>query len=289
MIWLSSRWKIALMVIPALVLFSIFIAYPVGYSLVFSFTKFNGFKPPEFIGVDNYVNLVGDRFFWQALGNTAIIFALTLVVLIPAAFALALLMQKRIPAVGALRALIFAPAIIAPILSGLIWIFILDPHVGLLNQVLGMLELPQPEWIGGNVLTPYSTAFVFIWTQLGFAMTIFYAGLQLLPADVLEASSIDGASGFQRIRFVIVPMLRETFMIVTVLMITGVFKVFEIVFVLTGGGPTHASETLVSYTYFITFGSQRYGYGMSSAVIVTALGVIVGLGYLVIARRRQPA
>ena len=289
MIWLSSRWKIALMVIPALVLFSIFIAYPVGYSLVFSFTKFNGFKPPEFIGVDNYVNLVGDRFFWQALGNTAIIFALTLVVLIPAAFALALLMQKRIPAVGALRALIFAPAIIAPILSGLIWIFILDPHVGLLNRVLGMLELPQPEWIGGNVLTPYSTAFVFIWTQLGFAMTIFYAGLQLLPADVLEASSIDGASGFQRIRFVIVPMLRETFMIVTVLMITGVFKVFEIVFVLTGGGPTHASETLVSYTYFITFGSQRYGYGMSSAVIVTALGVIVGLGYLVIARRRQPA
>jgi raffinose/stachyose/melibiose transport system permease protein len=289
MTWLSSRWKIALMVIPALVLFSIFIAYPVGYSLVFSFTKFNGFKSPEFIGFENYVSLANDRFFWQALGNTGIIFALTLVVLIPASFALALLMQKRIPAAGALRALIFAPAIIAPILSGLIWIFILDPHVGLLNQVLGMLGLPQPEWIGGNVLTPFSTAFVFIWTQLGFAMTIFYAGLQLLPADVLEASSIDGASGFQRIRYVIVPMMRETFMIVTVLMITGVFKVFEIVFVLTGGGPTHASETLVSYTYFITFGSQRYGYGMSSAVIVTALGVIVGLGYLVIARRRQPA
>ena len=289
MTWLSSRWKIALMVIPSLVLFSIFIAYPVGYSLVFSFTKFNGFKPPEFIGFENYVSLANDRFFWQALGNTGIIFALTLVVLIPASFALALLMQKRIPAAGPLRALIFAPAIIAPILSGLIWIFILDPHVGLLNRVLGMLGLPQPEWIGGNVLTPYSTAFVFIWTQLGFAMTIFYAGLQLLPADVLEASSIDGASGFQRIRYVVVPMMRETFMIVTVLMITGVFKVFEIVFVLTGGGPTHASETLVSYTYFITFGSQRYGYGMSSPVIVTALGVIVGLGYLVIARRRQPA
>jgi raffinose/stachyose/melibiose transport system permease protein len=198
-------------------------------------------------------------------------------------------MQKRIPAAGALRALIFAPAIIAPILSGLVWIFILDPKVGLLTQVLGMLGLPQPEWIGGDVLTPYSVAWVYLWSQLGFAMTIFYAGLQLLPADVLEACELDGAGGIKRVWYVIVPMIRETFIIITVLMITGVFKVFEIVYVLTGGGPVHTSETLVSYTYFLTFTAQRYGLGMASAVIVTALGMIVGLTYLVIARRRQTA
>ena len=289
MTWLSSPWKIAVMVIPAIALFTVFIAYPVGYSLVFSLTKFDGFKLPEFIGIENYVRLFADKFFWRALGNTSIIFVLTLVVLIPVAFALATLMQKRIPGAGPLRALIFAPAIIAPILSGLIWIFILDPHVGLLNRVLGALGLPQPEWIGGDVLTPYSVAFVFIWTQVGFAMTIFYAGLQLLPADVLEAAQLDGASGLRRIWDVVIPMMRETFIIVTVLMITGVFKVFEIVYVLTGGGPTHASETLVSYTYFITFAGQRYGYGMASAVVVTVLGMIVGLAYLVIARRRQSA
>lgn len=287
MIWLSSRWKIAVMVIPALVLFTIFIAYPVVYSLVFSFTRFEGFQPPQFIGIDNYVRLFGDRFFWRAFGNTGVIFVITLVVLLPCSFALALLMQKRIPAAGALRALAFAPAIIAPILSGLIWIFILDPKVGLLNEVLGRLGLPQPVWIGGEVFTPYSVGFVFVWTQIGFAMTIFYAGLQLLPADVLEASQIDGASGFARIWYVVIPMLRETFVIITVLMLTGVFKVFEIVYVLTGGGPTHASETLVSYTYFVTFTGQRYGYGMASAVIVTLLGMIVGLTYLVITRRRQ--
>jgi raffinose/stachyose/melibiose transport system permease protein len=120
-------------------------------------------------------------------------------------------------------------------------------------------------------------------------MTIFYAGLQLLPGDVLEASALDGANGIKRVWYVIVPMIRETFIIITVLMITGVFKVFEIVFVLTGGGPIHASETLVSYTYFLTFTSQRYGLGMASAVIVTALGMVVGLVYLVIARRRQSA
>ncbi len=289
MAWLSSRWKIAVMVIPALVLFTVFIAYPVGYSLVFSFSKFDGFKPPVFNGIDNYVTLFSDKFFWRSLGNTGIIFVITLVVLIPLAFALALLMQKRIPAAGALRALIFAPAIIAPILSGLVWVFILDPKVGLLTRLLGTLGLPQPEWIGGDVLTPYSVAWVFVWSQIGFAMTIFYAGLQLLPADVLEACELDGASGLKRIWYVVVPMIRETFIIVTVLMITGVFKVFEIVYVLTGGGPVHTSETLVSYTYFLTFTSQQYGLGMASAVIVTALGMIVGLAYLVIARRRQNA
>lgn len=277
------------MVIPALVLFTGFIAYPVTYSLIFSFTKFDGFKPPVFNGIENYVTLFDDKFFWRSLGNTGIIFAITLAVLIPLAFFLALLMQKRIPAAGALRALIFAPAIIAPILSGLVWIFILDPKVGLLTQVLGMLGLPQPEWIGGDVLTPYSVAWVYLWSQLGFAMTIFYAGLQLLPADVLEACELDGASGIKRVWYVIVPMIRETFIIITVLMITGVFKVFEIVYVLTGGGPVHTSETLVSYTYFLTFTAQRYGLGMASAVIVTALGMIVGLTYLVIARRRQTA
>jgi raffinose/stachyose/melibiose transport system permease protein len=289
MTWLSSRWRIAVMVVPALALFSVFIAYPVVYSLVFSFTKFNGFEEPSFNGVDNYATLFADKFFWRSLGNTAIIFAVTLVVLIPLAFGLALLMQRRIPAAGALRSLIFAPAIIAPILSGLIWIFILDPQIGLLNRVLGSLGLPEPQWIGGNTLTPFSVSWVYVWTQLGFAMTIFYAGLQLLPTDVLEASSLDGANGFKRVWYVVIPMIRETFIIITVLMITGVFKVFEIVLVLTGGGPIHASETLVSYTYFITFSSQRYGLGMAGAVIVTVLGMIVGLSYLVIARRRQTA
>ena len=289
MTWLSSRWKIAVMVVPALLLFSVFIAYPVVYSLVFSFTRFNGFESPAFNGGANYATLFADKFFWRSLGNTAIIFVVTLVVLIPLAFGLALLMQRRIPAAGALRSLVFAPAIIAPNLSGLIWIFILDPHVGLLNRILGQLGLPEPEWIGGNTLTPFSVSWVYVWSQLGFAMTIFYAGLQLLPAEVLEASEIDGANGIKRVWYVVVPMIRETFIIITVLMITGVFKVFEIVLVLTGGGPVHASETLVSYTYFITFSSQRYGLGMAGAVIVTVLGMIVGLAYLIVARRRQVA
>jgi raffinose/stachyose/melibiose transport system permease protein len=288
-IWVSSRWKILLMLAPALVLFTLFVVYPVLYSLGFSFTRFQGFGDPEFIGLDNYRTLADDPFFWQSLRNTVAILIVSIVVLVPASFGLALLLRRRIPGGGALRALVFGPAIIAPILVGLIWVFILDPKIGLINRLLALVGVAPVQWIGGDTLTPYAISFVFIWSSIGFAMTIFYAGLQLLPADVMEASSLDGARPAQQVRFVIVPMMRETFAIVTVLLITNVFKIFELVYMLTGGGPTHRSETLVSYMYFITFTNQQYGLGMAIAVIVTVLGAIVSAGYLALSRERRAA
>lgn len=287
MVWVSSRWKIILMIAPAVILFSLFVVYPVLYSVGFSFTKFQGFGDPEFIGFENYVTLSQDQFFWQSLQNTIVILVVSIVLLVPLSFALALLLRRHIPGGGALRALVFAPAIIAPILVGLIWVFILDPKIGLINRILAGASIPPVQWIGGDTLTPYAISFVFIWSSIGFAMTIFYAGLQLLPMDVMEASEIDGASAWQRTRFVTIPMMRETFAIVTILMITNVFKIFELVYMLTGGGPVHRSETLVSYMYFITFTNQQYGLGMALAVIVTVLGGIVSLGYLYLSRERK--
>lgn len=289
MVWISSRWKIAMMLAPALVAFTLFVVYPVLYSLGFSFTKFQGFGTPEFIGVDNYLALGGDPFFWQSLQNTIVILVVSLVLLIPLSFGLALLLRRAIPAGGTLRALAFGPAIIAPILVGLIWVFILDPKIGLLNRMLAVFGVAPIQWIGGDTLTPYAVSLVFIWSSIGFAMTIFYAGLQLQPADVLEASALDGATGWQQVRHITIPMMKETFAIVTILMITNVFKIFELVYMLTGGGPVHRSETLVSYMYFVTFTNQQYGYGMAISVIVTILGAIVSVGYLLLSRGRRAA
>lgn len=120
-------------------------------------------------------------------------------------------------------------------------------------------------------------------------MTIFYAGLQMLPTDVMEAAAIDGATGWKRLRYITIPMLSETIGIATVLTITGAFKIFELVLQLTGGGPVHLSETLVSYTYFVTFKIQQYGYGMTLAVVTSLIGAIAGLGYLVVLRKRSAA
>lgn len=288
MVWISSRWKIALMLAPALILFSAFFVYPVGYAVAYSLTNSAGFGAARFVGLDNYTALLDDPFFWQSLKNTVVILVVSLVALVPASFALALLLQRRKGA-GALRALVFGPAIIAPILVGLIWVFILDPRVGLLNRLLDLAGIGSVQWIGGNTLTPYAVSVVFIWSSIGFAMTIFYAGLQLLPGDVMEAATLDGATAWQRLRFVTIPMMQETFAIVTILLITNVFKIFELVYMLTGGGPVHRSETLVSYMYFVTFTNQRYGSGMAIAVVIFVLGALTSLAYLAAARRRRIA
>lgn len=287
MIWISTRWKITLMLAPALILFTAFFVYPVGYAIAYSFTNSAGFGAAKFVGFDNYAALKSDPFFWQSLRNTVVILVVSLVILIPSSFGLALLLRRRIAGGGALRALVFGPAIIAPILVGLIWVFILDPKIGLLNRLLEPLGIGPIQWIGGNTLTPYAVSLVFIWSSIGFAMTIFYAGLQLLPGDVMEAAKLDGATSWQQLRFVTIPMMQETFAIVTILMITNVFKIFELVYMLTGGGPVHRSETLVSYMYFVTFTNQRYGSGMAIAVVIFVLGAVTSLAYLAAARRRS--
>jgi raffinose/stachyose/melibiose transport system permease protein len=289
MVWVSSRWKVALMLAPALLLFTAFFVYPVGYAIAYSLTNSAGFGAAKFVGLDNYTALLDDPFFRKSLENTVLILVVSVLVLVPASFGLALVLRQRVRGAGALRALVFGPAIIAPILVGLIWVFILDPRVGLLNRLLEPLGIGPVQWIGGNTLTPYAVSLVFIWSSIGFAMTIFYAGLQLLPEDVMEAATLDGATTWQRLRHVTIPMMRETFAIVTILLITNVFKIFELVYMLTGGGPVHRSETVVSYMYFVTFTNQRYGSGMAIAVVIFVLGALTSLAYLAAARRRSAA
>jgi raffinose/stachyose/melibiose transport system permease protein len=175
-------------------------------------------------------------------------------------------------------------------LVGLIWVFILDPKIGLINDALTTLGLPwRPEWIGGTTLTPYSVGLLYVWEQVGFILIIFYAGLRMLPREVIEASEIDGASKRQQLRFVTIPMLNETFRINVVLIVTGVFRVFELVYELTGGGPVHTSDVMVTYMYFITFTNQEYGYGMAIAVATAAIAVGISVGFLIVSRRRRLA
>jgi raffinose/stachyose/melibiose transport system permease protein len=287
MIWLSKRWQIGLMMGPALVLYGVYLVYPVVYSFFYSFTDYNGVGGAHIVGKANYVAMAHDTLFRSSLENTAIVLGVALAALVPLGFLLAVLMSGDIRGSGAMRAIIFAPAIVAPILVGLIWVFILDPQIGLINAGLAAVKIAaRPMWIGGTTLSPVSVAIVYVWETLGFILTIFYAGLRMLPSDVFEASALDGASRIQQLRYITVPMMQETFGICTVLVITGVFRIFELVYELTGGGPVHLSEVLVTYMYYVTFTLQQYGYGMALAVVVCALGGLTSLSYLWLARRR---
>ncbi|CDF06520.1 MAG TPA: sugar ABC transporter permease [Lachnospiraceae bacterium] len=281
--WLSKKSTKIIMIMPAVILFTVFFLAPIFISVYYSFTDFSGIGAAKFIGFKNYQVLLKDKFFFIALKNTFIILIGITITILPLSFIVALLLEKPFRGSGVVQSMIFAPNVIAPILVGLIWLFILDPKMGMINAILRSIGLSdyQQQWIGGKTLTPYSVAFVYLWQVLGFYTTINMAGLRSIPADIYEAAEIDGANYFQRIRKITIPMMKNTIVINTILIITGGFKIFETVKQLTNGGPNHMSDVLVTYMYDTTFTSSRYGYGMAVATVSFVLCLIFSIIYLV--------
>ena len=281
--WLSKKNTKIIMIMPAVILFTVFFLAPIFISVYYSFTDFSGIGAAKFIGFKNYQVLLKDKFFFIALKNTFIILIGITITILPLSFIVALLLEKPFRGSGVVQSMIFAPNVIAPILVGLIWLFILDPKMGMINAILRSIGLSdyQQQWIGGKTLTPYSVAFVYLWQVLGFYTTINMAGLRSIPADIYEAAEIDGANYFQRIQKITIPMMKNTIVINTILIITGGFKIFETVKQLTNGGPNHMSDVLVTYMYDTTFTSSRYGYGMAVATVSFVLCLIFSIIYLV--------
>lgn len=281
--WLSkTRYKIGFLV-PTLLVYVVFIILPIFIATGYSFTRYSGIGKARFIGLDNYKRLFHDQLFWKSLQNTAIIFVLASVLLLVLSFLLALLLNNKLKFADTSKALVFSPAIIAPIIVGIIWVYILDPKIGVINNILRSIGAGSlaKQWIGGTVLSPYSMAIIYFWQQLGYLTTIFIAGLKMIPEEVLEAVKVDGANAVQRVFYVIIPMMRSSISTVIVLIITGIFKIFEIVQQTTGGGPNHMSETLVTYSYSMTFQSSEYGYGMSIATVTFLISLgITGIYFL---------
>lgn len=291
--WYSSTLNKILLILPTLLVYLVYIIAPIFIATYYSFTKFSGIGQPQLVGLSNYARLLKDPLFIIALKNTIIVLVVTIAILIPGAFLLSMLMNRNIKGLGIVRAINYAPSIIAPIMVGLIWVFILDPHIGLVNVFLNKIGLSSMalEWIGGDKLTPFSVAIVQSWQSLGYIATIFLAGLTLIPDELYEAADIDGASPFQKMMTITIPMLNETFKMNLILVITLVFKIFETVLQLTNGGPNHLSEVLVTYMYSTTFTSGEYGYGMSIAVVTLIFtflcaGIIFG-GFTVVKKIRN--
>lgn len=287
--WLSkTRYKIGL-VIPTLLVYLVFIIIPIAMAVGYSFTKYSGIGKAKFNGLTNYIRLFQDSLFWSSFKNTMIMFVLAFVLLLTISFLIALLLNNKLKVVDFSKSLIFSPAIIAPIIVGVIWVYILDPNIGIINSLLDALGAPElkQKWIGGDTLSPYSIAIIYFWQQLGYLVTVFLAGLKMIPEEVMEAVKIDGANFWQKTFRVTIPMMKSTISTVAVLIITGVFKIFEIVQQTTGGGPNHLSETLVTYSYSMTFASGDYGYGMSLATVTFLLSLVITGIYTTLTKERS--
>lgn len=287
--WLSKTRNKVILLAPSLAIYLVYLILPVFIAIYYSFMKYSGINKPRFYGWNNYIRLFNDGNVMIAFKNTAIILVMSVILLGIGSFFVSLLLNNKLKFANTSKALLFSPAIIASIIVGVIWGYILDPVTGLINNLLRSMGLDSLalQWIGGQTLSPYSISVVYFWQQVGYIAAIYLAGLKTIPSDIYEAAAIDGASFWNRLIHVTIPMLKGTFVSVGVLIITGSMKIFEVVQQLTGGGPTHYSETLVTYSYDMTFARGEYGYGMSLATITFLISFVIMGGYMLLTRDKK--
>jgi multiple sugar transport system permease protein/raffinose/stachyose/melibiose transport system permease protein len=270
-----------LFILPVVAFFAVFVAYPFLRSMYLSMTRWSGFGDPEFIGTENFGNLASDPVFWDAL-RTTFVFTLACTVLqtiLPLLLAVLLNQGWRF---GTLfRTIIFVPAVVSFVVTGSLWQMVYDPNFGTLNEFLhgiGLGSLAHP-WLADPATVLPALVLVSLWQAAGLYMLIFLAGLQGIDPALYEAAKIDGATGAQQFRHVTVPLLRNVTAVVVLLNVVNGFKTFDVIYVMTGGGPNRASEVLGTYLYGLAFGSSAgavpsFGYATAISMVVFVLCLI---------------
>ncbi len=283
----SDRAAYAL-VAPNLLLIGLFLLVPLVWAFVMSFQAKRSFGPGEFNGLDNLTRLLGDDVFWRALLNTTIFTAVTVPLSVIAGLALALLMNKALPGRGAFRTVVYLPIAVSTLVVSLIGLLMFDESVGLINGVLRDLGIGPVSWQSDGTLALISVIVMTLWTRVGFGMLVYIAALQDVDDQVLEAAAMDGAGPFARVRHIIVPWLRPTTFFLLVINMIWSFQVFDVVFVMTNGGPGYATTMLVTYAYDEGFGpSRNFGYGATVGMVLFLITLAVTIVQLRVNRRNE--
>jgi raffinose/stachyose/melibiose transport system permease protein len=271
-----TNWlTVAAFVVPGMLLFLVFVLYPIVQSVQFSVYDWDGFGPPtDFIGIDNYTRLFGHGIFQGAVYHSIIIMLLSLSIQLPVALAIALLVGRgELPGRRFFRAMLFIPYVFSETITAIIWLYVLHPHDGLANTVFGAL-IPNYEpitWLGSGDIVLYSIFMVLIWKYFGFYMILYMAAVQGVSKDLEEAGRIDGASEWDVLRLITLPLIGPTIRLTIYLSILGAVQQFVIVWVMTTGGPTNSSDLMS--TYLFKYGIQRFKLGYGSAVAVVLFGI----------------
>lgn len=273
-----------------LALYIVFFIVPSITSLFVSFTSWQGFVNKfNFIGLANYVELLSDSRFYSALLNTLQITVIYTVFVNIVAVILAVLVNNAVFLKGFFKSSFFIPNILAPIIVGFIWTFMFNYNYGILNTILSALGLEalKTDWIGSASIVKYSISAVFIWQAVGFFFVVYLAALQGIPQEILESSALDGAYGLKKFFHIILPMLSNAIPICLTLSLIGGIKLFDLVFVLTYGGPGFSSETITMYIYSAGFASNRNGYGSAISVVMFLLILILTIVQLRLLRSQE--
>jgi raffinose/stachyose/melibiose transport system permease protein len=267
--------------LPALALYVLFVLFPIVQAARYSLFDWNGLEPlDQFVGLANFERALADPVFLGAVGHNAVIVVLSLAVQIPFALGLALMLNRRFRGRAILRLVFFAPYVIAEVITAIVWSLILQPN-GLAEHFLttiGLGDAYQP-WLADPDTVLAALFFIITWKYFGFHMILLLAGLQGIPTELEEAAAIDGASRWQGIRYVTLPLLGPTIRVSVFLSIIGALQLFDLVWVTTRGGPVNASNTMAVYMFDQGFVRFQFGYGSAVAVILFLICFVLALAY----------
>lgn len=272
-----TRLAIFLGMLPALLVYLSIAVAPIFISLYYSFFDWNGITDKIFVGFSNFVEIFSDDVFWLGVKNNVIIMLTGLLGQIPLGLLLAILLNRKLVGSAFFRTVGFMPVVISSVMVALIWGVIYNTENGMLNMLLGLLGLEglQQNWLGNPDLGIYSISLAYIWQNFGLYMVIFLAALQGIPQEVNEAAEIDGATRLQKLFYVTIPMLRAAIMVSVVYSISNSFRVFDLVQILTGGGPARTSEVMTIYMYNSAFLERQYGYGSAASILIVLFSFVV--------------
>ena len=278
--WLRKGAFLAVFLVPTAALFTLLVVWPMVEASRYSLYDWNGFgTPTDFVGFENYADVVGHQAFHLALRNTALIVVVSLLIQLPLAIWLATLVAQRLAGSTLFRAIFFLPYVLAEVAAGLIWRFIYDGNYGLVAAIARLLGFEAPFVLADRDLAMYAVMVVIVWKYFGFHMMLFIAGLQAIPRDLYEAAEIDGASRWQRFLRVTLPLLRPTIALSVFFSVLGSLQLFDIVMSMTEGGPSNSTQTFVSFLYLFGLGRMNVGFGAAVGVVLFVVCTVFAFGY----------
>ncbi|MDQ6417831.1 sugar ABC transporter permease [Paenibacillus sp. LHD-117] len=272
-----SRLAIFIGLFPALLIYLGIAIVPIGISLYYSLMDWNGIGDMKFAGLDNYARMFQSDTFWLSVKNNIFIMVTGLIGQLPLGLLMALLLNKGLKGSGFFRTVGFMPVVISSVMVSLIWGMIYNTEYGLLNNFLAFvgLESWQQNWLSDPKWSILSISIAYIWQNVGLYMVMFLAALQNIPDEVNEAAELDDATGLKRTWFVTLPMIRATLMVTIVYSISNSFRVFDLIQVLTGGGPAHQTEVMTIHMYSSAFVNLEYGYGSAVSIMILLFSLVV--------------
>ena len=286
----SAKWiSIVLFLLPALALYGVFVLLPIVQAAYYSMFRWNGLKPlTDFVGLANYEKALSDPVFLGAISHNVLVIVLSLAIQIPFALGLALMLNRRFRGRSILRLLFFAPYVIAEVIAAIVFQLILLPD-GLFDRGLdglGLGELSQ-GWLADPSIVMLTMFVIISWKYFGFHMVLLLAGLQGIPRELEEAAAIDGATRWQAIRRITLPLLGPTIRVSVFLSMIGALQLFDVIWVTTRGGPVNASNTMATYMVDWGFRRTQLGFGSAAAVILFVAALVLALIYQRFVMRRD--